>query len=83
MADVIVYGAGWCPSTQDTIRHLKGIGVQYKYIDIDDDRKAARWVAQHNGGKEKKPTIDVGGEVLSTPSNEELDRVLAAKGITT
>jgi mycoredoxin len=58
---------------------LDQAGVDYEYIDIDQDRDAAAWVAAQNGGKEKKPTLDIDGEVLSAPSNAELDAVLAAK----
>ena len=55
--------------------------IPYQYVNIDRDRKAARWVASQNGGKEKKPTLDIGGTVLSEPSNEELDKVLTEKGL--
>jgi glutaredoxin len=79
MARVKVYGADWCAMTKRTLRHLDEVGVDYEYINIDRDRDAAAWVAAQNGGKEKKPTLDIDGEVLSTPSNAELDAVLAAK----
>jgi glutaredoxin len=76
MSEVKVYGADWCPLTTRTRRHLEKVGVAYDYINIDRDREAAAWVASQNDGKEKKPTLDVAGRVLSTPSNEELDEVL-------
>ncbi len=82
MAKVKVYGADWCGMTQNTLKHLREEGVDFQYIDIDKDRKSAKWVAEQNGGKEKKPTLDIEGEVLSVPTNQELDAVLAAKGIT-
>jgi len=81
MAKIVVYGADWCGMTQNTLAHLKQRGVDYKYIDIDKDRKAAEWVAAENDGKEKKPTLDVDGEVLTQPTNHELDRVLRSKGV--
>ena len=81
MARVTVYGADWCPKTKRTLAHLKERGIDFAYIDIDKDEKAAQWVAEHAGGKEKKPTLDVEGEVLVTPSNGQLDQALAAKGI--
>ncbi len=77
MADVKVYGADWCSMTKRTLAHLKERGVKFEYIDIDNNREAAKWVAQQNGGKEKKPTLDIGGTVLSEPTNDELDEVLA------
>jgi thioredoxin reductase (NADPH) len=81
MSDIKVYGADWCPLTKRTLAHLKQVGVSYDYINIDRDREAAAWVAAQNEGKEKKPTLDVAGQVLTTPSNGELDSVLKAKGI--
>jgi glutaredoxin len=81
MPKITVYGADWCPLTKAALTHLDHIGVPYQYIDIDEDRTAAKWVADHNNGSEKKPTIDVDGEVLSEPSHSELDRVLRAKHV--
>ncbi len=81
MAKVIVYGADWCSMTQNTLAHLKERGVDYQYIDIDDDREAAKWVAEQNNGREKKPTLNIEGEILSEPTNRALDKVLIEKGI--
>jgi thioredoxin reductase (NADPH) len=81
MAQVKVFGADWCPLTKRALAHLKEIDVEYQYTDIDKDREAAKWVAAQNDGKEKKPTIDIDGEILTEPSNDELDKVLGAKGL--
>lgn len=79
MPEIIVYGADWCPLTTNVREHLEHRGIPYEYIDIDEDRDAAKWVAEQNGGKEKKPTIRVGDKVLSVPSNRELDRAIAGE----
>lgn len=50
--------------------------VAYTYIDIDKDRTAAKWVADRNGGKEKKPTIDIDGKILVEPTDRELEAAL-------
>jgi glutaredoxin len=81
MQRLTVYGADWCPLTKAALLHLDELGVDYKYIDIEEDAAAAKWVADHNDGKEKKPTIDVDGEVLSEPSNQELDEALRSKSV--
>ncbi len=78
---VTVYGADWCPLTKAALLHLDDLGVEYKYIDIEEDAASAKWVADHNDGAEKKPTIDVDGQVLSEPSNSELDEVLRSKHV--
>lgn len=67
--------------TKRTRAHLDQQGIPYQYVDIERDRQAATWVADQNGGKEKKPTVDIAGVVLAEPSNQELDNVLTEKGL--
>ena len=81
MARIKVYGADWCGMTSEAREHLDGLGVAYEYINIERDPSAAAWVKEQNGGKEIKPTIDIGGRVLSEPSPEELDEALVAAGV--
>jgi glutaredoxin len=81
MADIKVYGADWCSLTTRTRAHLDQQGVAYEYVNIDRDRDGAEWVAAQNGGKEKKPTLDIRGYVLTEPTNAELDKVLEEKGL--
>ena len=76
MSKVKVYGADWCGDTQRTLRHLDGLGVDYDYINIEQDQEAARWVREQNDGKERKPTLEINGRVLSVPSDEQLDAAL-------
>ena len=81
MANVVVYGADWCGMTKNTLAHLRERQVKFEYINIDNDREGAKWVAAQNGGKEIKPTLKIGEEVLTTPSNAELDEVLEEQGL--
>lgn len=81
MADIKVYGADWCSMTKNTLAHLKELNVQFEYINIDHDRQAAKWVAEQNNGREKKPTVDIDGTILSEPSDDEVDEVLEEKGL--
>ncbi|MBD0370165.1 MAG: glutaredoxin family protein [Pyrinomonadaceae bacterium] len=76
MSRIKVYGADWCHDTQRTLEHLDGLGVDYEYINVEENAEASRWVKEKNGGKERKPTLEINGRVLSTPSNEELDAAL-------
>ncbi len=78
--EVKVYGAEWCHDTQDTLKHLKELGVAHVYIDVEQDEQASAWVKQHNDGKERKPTLDIAGQVLSVPTNRELESALREKG---
>ena len=78
---VKVYGADWCGDTKRTRAYLDGQGVKYEYINIEQDAQAAAWVKEQNGGRERKPTVDLGGQVLSVPSDEELAGALREKGL--
>lgn len=78
---VKVYGADWCGDTRRTLARLDALGVGYDYINVERDAEAARWVREQNGGKERKPTVQVGGQVLSVPGDEELEGALKAEGL--
>lgn len=81
MASIKVFGADWCSMTRKTLAYLQQRGIDYQYINIDNDRESAKWVAAQNDGRERKPTVDIDGEVLSEPTNRELDRALAAHNL--
>ncbi len=76
MTAVKIYGTDWCEETQQTLSHLDELGVKYEYLNLDDDEKAAAWVRHQNDGKEQKPTIDIGGIIMTNPSNADLDIAL-------
>ena len=78
--EVKVYGADWCEDTQHTIKRLRELGVAFKYINIEQDEQARAWVREHNDGVERKPTLELAGQVLTTPTDRELDSALREKG---
>ena len=78
--EIKVYGTGWCGDTQRTLEHLRELGVAHKYINVEQDAQAAAWVREHNDGKERKPTLDLAGQILTEPSSRELDSALREKG---
>ncbi|HYI95621.1 MAG TPA: glutaredoxin family protein [Bryobacteraceae bacterium] len=71
-----VYGADWCPMTRRSRSELERLGVEYDYIEVETDSAASAWVKSQNGGKEKKPTIQVGALILTEPTNRELEDAL-------
>lgn len=81
MSKVEVYGADWCEDTQHTRALLDRLGVDYDYINIEADERAARWVREQNGGKERKPTVKLGSHVLSTPGDDELESALREENL--
>ncbi|HYO81348.1 MAG TPA: glutaredoxin family protein [Bryobacteraceae bacterium] len=81
MTTVKVYGADWCGPTRRVLSHLDDLGVPYQYINVEEDSAASEWVKQQNGGKEKKPTIDIGGTILTSPRTDELEQVLRRENL--
>lgn len=76
MGNVTVYGTDWCEDTTHARKLLEELTVPYKFVNIEIDTQSREWVKQKNGGKEKKPTIEIGHEVFSVPSDAELRSAL-------
>lgn len=81
MFGVKVYGADWCEDTQHAREFLERLGVAYQYVDIEEDERAREWVRAQNEGRERKPTIDVAGQVLCAPTDHELTSALRERGL--
>lgn len=77
-----VYGADWCGDTKRTLKYLDNLKVDYEYIDVEQDASASEWVKSQNDGKERIPTLLVGSQVLSVPSESELEAALASQAET-
>jgi glutaredoxin len=73
---VKVYGGDWCRDTKWALKYLDDLGVDYQYIDVEQDAEASEWVKNQNGGKERKPTITIGEQVLSVPDEGDLNSAL-------
>ena len=78
---VKVYGADWCPKTQQVLEFLSKNRVPHDYINVELDPAASAWVKRQNHGKEIKPTLDIGGKVLAEPSTAELREALKNVGV--
>jgi mycoredoxin len=77
---VRIYGADWCGDTRRALRVLDTAGVQYDYIDIDDDRDGEKKVIEFNRGKRRIPLVEIasetGTQALSVPSDSDLKKAL-------
>jgi mycoredoxin len=78
---VKVYGADWCEDTRHARQFLERLGVAYEYVNIEQDERARQWVCAHNDGEERKPTVDVAGQILSVPTDHELTSALRERGL--
>jgi mycoredoxin len=74
-----VYGADWCGDTKRTLRYLDNLDIDYEYIDVEQDEAASEWVKSHNEGKERKPTLMVGSQILSVPSEDQLKAAIESE----
>ena len=81
MFGVKVYGADWCGDTRRTREYLDRLGAQYQYVNVEQDEAAAAWVREQNGGKERKPTVNIAGQVLTVPTDHELTSALRERGL--
>ncbi len=78
---VKIYGADWCPTTTKALKYLDRNKIAFEYIDVEQDPAASQWVKDQNDGKEKKPTIDINGKILSEPSTAQLEEALKSAGL--
>ncbi|MGD9895002.1 MAG: glutaredoxin domain-containing protein, partial [Dehalococcoidia bacterium] len=80
MADIVVYGAPWCPDCKRSKKFLAEHRVPYDWVDIDADQDGLRRVEEIQGGGRSIPTIVFpDGDVLTEPSDEDLARKLGLK----
>ena len=81
MTTIRVYGTDSCPMTKASLLYLDSQAIPYEYIDIEENVEAAEWVRAHNSGKERKPTIEIGKQILVEPSDEELEQSVRRHGL--
>ncbi len=78
---ITVYGADQCEDTQRSLRHLRRLGVEYRYENVDRDPEALSRAKALNNGERRTPTIDLEGETLVEPANRELTERLEERGV--
>jgi thioredoxin reductase (NADPH) len=72
-----IYGASWCPDCSRVKQWFGEHHLDYVWVDVDRDQKAADYVMSINGGNRVIPTIKLGnGQVFTNPSNNDLAREL-------
>jgi mycoredoxin len=84
MADqIIVYGSNWCGYTVRTLRHLDQLGVDYRYVDVDENPEDEKRIADWNNGRSIRPTLDLNGDIFVNPSAATLETELKSRGLLT
>ncbi len=70
-----MYVTTWCGDCRMAKRWFDSHGIPYEYINIEEDEKAAAFVASVNRGMHSVPTIIFpDGSILVEPSPRELAR---------
>ena len=79
-SQIIVYGTSWCGGSRRARLLLDQHQIVYRWIDIDEDEEAARYVESINRGNRSVPTIILlDGSILVEPSMGELAKKLGIK----
>ena len=72
-----VYGTSWCGDTRRARQFFADHQIDYEWIDIDQDEKAADYVKSVNHGNRSVPTILFeDGSILVEPSSSQLSTKL-------
>lgn len=48
---------------------------------MDQNPQAREWIEQRNAGQQRTPTLDVQGQVLVEPDEQELEQALRGRGL--
>jgi glutaredoxin-like protein len=72
-SSIIVYATNWCADCIRSRNFLRKHDVAFKWVNIDKDEDAERYVLEVNNGNRSVPTILFeDGSVLVEPTNSEL-----------
>jgi len=75
--EIILYGNSWCGGSRRVRVLFDQHHIPYQWVDIEEDKEAAKFVEKLNHGYRSVPTIVwPDGSSLTEPSNETLARKL-------
>jgi mycoredoxin len=75
--EIILYGTSWCGGSRRACQLLDQHNIPYRYVNIDEDEMAAKYVESVNRGFRSVPTIVwPDGTMLVEPSISELAKKL-------
>jgi glutaredoxin len=78
--EITLYGNTWCGSSRRVRLFFDQHQIPYRWVDIDEDKNAARYIESLNRGNRSVPTIVwPDGSMLVEPSNEVLAYKLGMK----
>ena len=82
MEEILVYYAPWCGDCRVAKRVFEEHDIQYRMVNIDEDKAAQQKVQEINGGYKSIPTILFpSGAVVVEPTGPELITKLREEGL--
>jgi len=70
---IVVYGADWCGDCRRTKRFLNENHIEYRWVNIEQDKSGEQFVLATNRGMRSIPTLVFqDGSILVEPSNRKL-----------
>jgi len=71
------YGTTWCPTSRRAKRQIIEKGIDFEWINIDEDQDGRAYVMEVNNGYRSVPTIVFpDGDILVEPSRMKLEEKL-------
>jgi mycoredoxin len=75
--EIVMYGTSWCGGTRRVRQVLDQNHIAYRWVDIDKDAAARKFVEETNHGYRSVPTIVFpDGSILVEPSELDLSKKL-------
>jgi len=65
MDPITIYTTTWCPDCHYAKAFLRGRGVSFREVNIENDEAAEEIVVKANEGLRKVPTLEVGGRYFA------------------
>jgi glutaredoxin-like protein len=77
---IVVYGADWCGDCRRARRFLNQNKIEFRWVNIEQDKEGEQYVLQVNKGMRSIPTIIFqDGSILVEPSNTQLAQKLSLR----
>lgn len=72
---ITVYGAEWCAFCHMVKRYLDDKGIKYKYVDVDNDREAAKYIFEKTG-QAGIPVTEINDQVIIGFDRPKIDSAI-------
>jgi len=79
-SNITVYGAPWCAFCHTAMHYFDGLGIKYKYIDVDEE-PAKGMEAVQKSGQRGIPVLDINGDIVVGFDRPRIDAALKAHSL--